>query len=78
MTTDEFNRAIEDAEIALLDMTPDDRFNVIVDLARNRHQLTRQVYTVTDLIAILQELNENYIHFCLCRAICNLLYIHDN
>ena len=78
MTTDEFNRAIEDVEITLLDMTPDDRFDVIVDLAQARHQLTGQAYTVTDLIAILQELNGNYIHFCLCRAICNLLYIHDN
>ena len=78
MTTDEFNRAVEDLEITMLDMTPDDRFDVLVDLARARHRLTGQVYTVTDLIAILQELNESYIHFCLCRAICNLLYIHDN
>lgn len=78
MTTDEFNRAIEDFEITMLDMTPDDRFDVIVDLARDRHQLTGSVYTVPDLIAILQELNANYIHFCLCRAICNLLYIHNN
>lgn len=78
MTTDEFNRAVEDFEITMLDMTPDDRFDVIVDLARDRHQLTGSVYTVPDLIAILQELNANYIHFCLCRAICNLLYIHNN
>ena len=78
MTPDEFNQAIERFEISMLDMTPDDRFDALVDLARDRHQLTGQVYTVTDLIAILQELNANYIHFCLCRAICNLLYIHDN
>lgn len=78
MTIEEFNQAIEDVEIAMLDMTPDDRFNVIVDLARDRHRLTGQVYTVTDLIAILHELNESYIHFSLCRAICSLLYIYDN
>lgn len=78
MTIDEFNRAVEDIEITMLDMTPDDRFDVLVNLARGRHQLTGQVYTVTDLIAILRELNESYIHFSLCRAICNLLYIHDN
>ena len=78
MTTDEFNRAIEDIEITMLDMTPDDRFDVLVNLARDRHQLTGQVYTVTDLLAILRELNYDYLHFCLCRAICNLLYIHNN
>lgn len=80
MTIEEFNRVVEDIEIeiAMLDMTPDDRFGALVDLARDRHRLTGQVYTVTDLIAILQELNESYIHFGLCKAICNLLYIHDN
>lgn len=77
MTTDEFNRNVEDIEITMLDMTPEDRFDVLVCLARDRHQLTGQVYTVTDLLAILRELNYDYLHISLCRAICNLLYIYD-
>ena len=77
MTTDEFNRAVEDIEITMLDMTPDDRFDVLVNLARDRHQLTGQVYTVTDLMTILYQLNYGCLHISLCRAICNLLYIYD-
>ena len=80
MTTGEFNKAIEQFEISMLDMTPDERFDVLVDLTRDRYQLIGQVYTITDLMAILHQLNDGYVHFhlSLCRAICNLLYNYDN
>ena len=77
MTRVEFNRAIELFEICMLNMTPDERFDVLVDLTRERHQLTGQVYTVTDLMTILYQLNYGCLHISLCRAICNLLYIYD-
>lgn len=77
MTTDEFNRVVEQFEISMLSMTPDDRFDALVDLTRERHQLTEQVYTITDLMTLLYQLNDGYVHLSLCRAICNLLYINE-
>ena len=78
MTAKEFNDIIEMFEINMLDMTPDERFDVLVDLTRDRYRLIGQVYTITDLMAILHQLDDSYIHISLCRAICNLLYIYDN
>ena len=81
MTTDEFNRVVEELEISMLDMTPEERFEVLLNRTQDRYRLTGQVYTITDLMTILHQLNQlndGYVHLSLCRAICNLLYIYDN
>ena len=77
MTVKEFNNLIEMFEIDMLEMTPKNRFNVLVDLARDRHRLTGKVYNITELMVILEHLRDSYIHLTLCRAICNLLYIYE-
>ena len=78
MTTDEFNQAIERFEISMLGMTPDERFEALRHLTQDRYRLTRQIYAITDLMIILYQLTDDYVHLSLCGAICNLLYIHDN
>ena len=78
MTTDEFNQAIERFEISMLGMTPDERFEALYHLTQDRYRLTRQIYAVTDLMIILYQLTDDYVHVSLCRAISNLLYLYDN
>ena len=78
MTTDELNQAIEQFEINMLDMSAEDRFEVLLHRTQDRYWLTGQVHTITDLMAILRQLKDDYVHLSLCRAICNLLYIYDN
>lgn len=75
MTIREFNRAVEDIEITMLDMTPNDRYEILLNCALDRCQLTGPVQIITDLLTLLPRLNDSYVHFILCRAICNLLYI---
>ena len=77
MTVKELNNLIEMFEIAMLEMTPKNRFDALVDLTRDRHRITGQVYNITELMVILEQLSDSYIHLALCRAICNLLYIYE-
>lgn len=78
MTTDEFNEAIEQFEINMLNMAPHERFEVLLSRTQDSYRLTGHAYTITDLMIILYQLTDDYVHLRLCRAICNLLYIHDN
>lgn len=75
MTTGEFNKAIEQFEINMLDMTPDKRFEVLLSRTRDRYRLAGNVFTITDLMTILYQVTDDYVHLSLCKAICNLLYI---
>lgn len=78
MTTDEFNEAIEQFEINMLKMAPHERFDVLIDLTRDRHRITGRVYGITELLVILEQLTDSYTNLVLCRAICNQLFIYDN
>ena len=78
MTTKEFNQSVEKFEINMLEMSADKRFDVLMKLTRCRHELTGKVYNITDLMVILTQLSDSYIHLTLCRAICNMLFIYDN
>ena len=77
MTVKELNNLIEMLEIDMLEMTPKSRFDVLVDLTRDRHLIKGRVYNSTELMVILKQLSDSYIHLALCRAICNLLYIYE-
>ena len=77
MTAEELNKAIEEFEINMLEMASDERFDTLVDLTRSRFKLTGQVYNITELLVILGQLTDNYVNLSLCRAICNLLFIHN-
>ena len=79
MTTEEFNRVVEELEINMLQMTPEERFDILVDLTRTRHKITRKVYYITELLVLLEMLGglkENYVNLSLCRIIVNQLIIH--
>lgn len=78
MTPDEFNQAIERFEISMLGMTPDERFEALFHLTQARYRVTGQIYAITDLMILLYQLTDDYVHLRLCGAICNLLYIYDN
>ena len=78
MTAKEFNDLIEMFEIDMLEMPADERFKCLVSLTRDRHQITGKVYNTTDLLVILEQLSDSYLHLTLCRVICNNLYIYDN
>lgn len=77
MTKQEFNSRVEEFEIDMLEMPADIRFNDLVNLTRDRHQITGSVYNITELMVILEHLTGSYTHLALCRAICNLLYIYE-
>ena len=77
MTVKEFNNLIELFEMDMLKMTPKNRFNVLVDLTRDRHRLAGRTYNATELMVLLEQLSESYVHLALCRAICNILYIYE-
>ena len=77
MTAKEFNNLIEEFEVDMLETPADQRFDALVHLARDRHRLTGKVYNITELMVILEQLSDSYIHLALCRAICNLLYIYE-
>ena len=79
MTTDEFNRVVEELEINMVQMTPEERFDMLVNLTRERHKITRKVYYITELLVLLEmlgKLKENYINLSLCRIIVNQLIIY--
>jgi len=78
MTIKEFNEIIEELEINMLEMTPKDRFDVLVDLTRDRHKIAGRTYGITDLLVILEQLTDSHVNLALCRAIANHLYIYDN
>jgi len=78
MTKQEFNSRIEEFEIDMLEMPADIRFNALVQLTRDRHQIAGRTYGVTDLLVILEQLTDSYLNLALCRAISNHLYIYDN
>ena len=77
MTAREFNNLIEMFEIDMLEMTPKNRYRALVRLTRDRHLGKGRVYNITELMVILEQLSDSYIHLALCRAICNLLYIYE-
>ena len=77
MTTQDFNRMIEKFEVDMLEMPADQRYRALVHLAGDRHRLTGKVYNITELMVILEQLSDSYIHLALCRAISNLLYIYE-
>lgn len=79
MTKEEFNRVVEELEINMLQMAPEERFDALVDLTRERHKLTRKVYYITELLVLVEMLGglkENYINLSLCRIIVNQLIIY--
>lgn len=79
MTKEEFNIVVEELEINMLQMTPEERFDALVDLTRERRKLTRKVYYITELLVLLEMLGglkENYINLSLCRIIVNQLIIY--
>ena len=78
MTAEEFNSRVEEFEIDMLEMPTDIRFNALVNLTRDRHQITGRVYGITELLVILEQLTDSYVNLILCRAICNQLFIYDN
>lgn len=78
MTAKEFNLSIEKFEINMLEMSAEKRFDVLIKLTRCRHELTGKVYNITDLLVILEQLSDSYLHMALCRVICNILFIYDN
>ena len=77
MTKQDFNRMIEKFEVDMLEMPADQRYLALVHLAGDRHRLTGKVYNITELMVILEQLSDSYIHLALCRAISNLLYIYE-
>ena len=77
MTAKEFNSLIEMLEIDMLEMTPKNRYLALVQLTRDKHLIKGRVYNITELMVILGQLSDSYIHLALCRAICNLLYIYE-
>ena len=76
MTEHDFNRMIEKFEVDMLEMPADQRYIALVHLTGDRHRLTGKVYNITELMVILEQLSDSYIHLALCRAICNMLYIY--
>ena len=78
MTAETFNKLIEEFEINMLEMSADERFYTLMDLTRARHRITRDVYGITELLALLKQFNEHYVNLGLCRAICHHLYVPYN
>ena len=78
MTAKEFNALIEKFEVDMLEMPHDERFLALVHLTRDRHRLTGEVYNITDLLVILEQLSGLYLHMALSRVICNMLFICAN
>ena len=76
MTKQEFNNSIEQFEITMLEMPPSRRFDVLIKLTRCRHEIAGRTYGITDLLVILEQLSDSYIHLSLCRAIAIHLYIY--
>ena len=77
MTKQEFNNLIDMFEIDMLEMTPKNRYLALVQLTRDRHLIQGRTYNVTELMVLLEQLSESYVHLALCRAICNILYIYE-
>ena len=78
MTAKEFNDLIEMFEIDMLTMPTDERFKCLVSLTRDRQQIAGRTYGITELLVILGQLTDFYLHLALSRAISNHLYIYDN
>ena len=76
MTAQEFNRRVEEFEIDMLEISNRARFDMLVEFTRDRQLLTGSVYNITELMVILEQLSDSYIHLALCRAISNMLYIY--
>lgn len=78
MTKEQLNKAIEEFEISMLEMTQYEKINALIDLARKRLKITEQgVNNVAELLIILEQLSADYINLTLCRLICKQLYIYD-
>lgn len=78
MTAKEFNNLIEEFEINMLEMEMGQRLDALVRLTRQRHLIAKGTYGAAELLVVLAQLSDFYLHATLCRAICNTLYIHDN
>ena len=78
MTAKEFNNLVEELEVDMLEMSANKRFEALIDLTRCRHHITGRVYGITELLVILEQLDDSYLNLSLCRAICNQLFIYDN
>lgn len=91
MTAEELNRAIEEFEINMLEMTHDEKIDIIMDITKKRLEITgKGVYSIAELLivleqtrtgyvnlALLEQTRAGYVNQALCRIICNLLFIHD-
>ena len=80
MTDDakKFRESVGNFEVFMVNMTHEERFRILAELAGEHHQLTRRTYPITELLSILRYMEDNYLHMAMCRAIITQLFLPLN